>query len=266
MKRVLILLLSAVLMTAALTGCSSGEEDALVSKTPFPEFSEVDIAGDEISSDIFTDYDATIVNFWNNGCGSCIAEMPELEELYQDFKERNINLIGVGTDSGESREQLDTAREILKEKGVTYHNISPDPEGDFYKDFVAAFLFLGVYTAIIMVFPALAGAGAALANHHGPAGATKQLCGQQIIVLGLVAGRGFSVCRKPFLHPVKQVLGDNSGDTAGGDNFPIAVFPDILPVFQQTGHKVQVNLFTSYRCNALLPHFLHDFLHGGSLW
>ena len=128
MKRVLILLLSAVLMTAALTGCSSGEEDALVSKTPFPEFSEVDIAGDEISSDIFTDYDATIV---------CIAEMPELEELYQDFKERNINLIGVGTDSGESREQLDTAREILKEKGVTYHNISPDPEGDFYKDFVA---------------------------------------------------------------------------------------------------------------------------------
>ena len=51
MKRALILLLSAVLMTAALTGCSSGEEDALVSKTPFPEFSEVDIAGDEISSD-----------------------------------------------------------------------------------------------------------------------------------------------------------------------------------------------------------------------
>ena len=125
MKRVLILLLSAVLMTAALTGCSSGEEDALVSKTPFPEFSEVDIAGDEISSDIFADYDATIVNFWNNGCGSCIAEMPELEELYQDFKERNINLIGVGTDSGESREQLDTAREILKEKGVTYHNTYP---------------------------------------------------------------------------------------------------------------------------------------------
>ena len=36
MKRVLILLLSAVLMTAALTGCSSGEEDALVSKNTFP--------------------------------------------------------------------------------------------------------------------------------------------------------------------------------------------------------------------------------------
>ena len=38
----------------------------------------------------------------------CIAEMPELEEMYQDFKEDNINLIGVGADSGESQEQMDT--------------------------------------------------------------------------------------------------------------------------------------------------------------
>lgn len=137
MKRVLILLVSAALMAAALTGCGSGGEDALVSKTAFPEFDEVDMEGNAVTSEIFADYDATIVNFWNNGCGSCIAEMPELEELYQELQERNINLIGVGTDSGESREQLDTAREILREKGVTYINISPDPEGAFYQDFVA---------------------------------------------------------------------------------------------------------------------------------
>ena len=137
MKRVLTLLGSAALLAAALTGCNSGGEDALVSKTAFPEFDEVDMEGEPVTSDMFADYDATIVTFWNNGCGRCIAEMPELEELYQDFRERNINLIGVGTDSGESEEQLATAREILAEKGVTYTNISPDPEGDFYKDFIA---------------------------------------------------------------------------------------------------------------------------------
>ena len=137
MKRILALLVSAALMAAALTGCGSGGEDALVSRTAFPEFDEVDMEGTAVTSEIFADYDATIVNFWNNGCGSCIAEMPELEELYQELQERNINLIGVGTDSGESREQLDTAREILREKGVTYINISPDPEGAFYQDFVA---------------------------------------------------------------------------------------------------------------------------------
>ena len=137
MKRFFVCLLSGALVTAALSGCGAGGEESLVTKTPFPEFTEVDTEGNEITSAIFADYDATIVNFWNNGCGTCIAEMPELEELYQDFKERNINLIGVGTDSGESREQLDTAREILREKGVTYINISPNPEGAFYQDFVA---------------------------------------------------------------------------------------------------------------------------------
>lgn len=59
------------------------------------------------------------------------------EELYHQLQERNINLIGVGTDSGEGEEQLETAQNILKEKGVTYVNISPDPEGEFYKDFVS---------------------------------------------------------------------------------------------------------------------------------
>ena len=136
MKKRLILAL-AICLAVSLTGCGAGKEDPLVSKTPFPEFVEVDTEGNPVSSDIFGDYDATIVNFWNNGCGTCIEEMPELEEMYQQFKERNINLIGVGTDSGESDEQLAAAREILAGKGVSYINISPSPENSFYKDFVA---------------------------------------------------------------------------------------------------------------------------------
>ena len=72
--------------------------------------------------------------------------MPELEEMYQQFKERNINLIGVGTDSGESDEQLAAAREILTGKGVSYINISPSPENSFYKEFVAdIFTFPSTY-------------------------------------------------------------------------------------------------------------------------
>ena len=137
MKKGSSLLLAAALLLAVLTGCSAGEDNSLVSKTPFPEFSEADTEGNPVSSDIFADYDATIVNFWNNGCGTCIEEMPELEELYPQFQEQNINLIGVGTDSGEGEEQLETAQNILKEKGVTYVNISPDPEGEFYKEFIS---------------------------------------------------------------------------------------------------------------------------------
>lgn len=136
MKRIVSLCLLLAMSAAVLTGCGSQKQD-LVSKTPFPEFSEADTEGNTITNDIFADYDVTIVNFWNNGCGTCIAEMPELEEMYQEFQKDNINLIGVGADSGENEEQLELAKSILKEKGVTYQNISPDPEHDFYKDFIA---------------------------------------------------------------------------------------------------------------------------------
>ena len=79
MKRIISAAMAAVL-TLSLAACgSSGDE--LVSRTPFPQFSEVDTQGNTVTSDIFADYDATIINFWNNGCGTCIAEMPDLEEF-----------------------------------------------------------------------------------------------------------------------------------------------------------------------------------------
>lgn len=135
MKKFMSMFLAAILVLG-MTACSSSDEE-LVSKTPFPEFSELDTQGNTVTNDIFADYDATIVNFWNNGCGTCIEEMPELEEYYQSFQEQNINLIGVASDSGESDEQLKTAQEILTEKGVTYTNLSPDPDNALYQDFIS---------------------------------------------------------------------------------------------------------------------------------
>lgn len=136
MKKISALLLCIIFIGAICTGCGD-KGNELVRKTPFPDFLETTIEGEQLSNDMFKEYRATIVNFWNNGCGSCIEEMPELEELYYELQKEDVNLIGVGTDSGESNEQFETAKEILKEKNVTYQNISPDPEKTFYKEFVA---------------------------------------------------------------------------------------------------------------------------------
>lgn len=136
MKKISIFMLCVMLTASILTGCGN-KENKLVSKTPFPNFSETTIDGIPLSNDVFHEYKATIVNFWYNGCGTCIEEMPELEELYLDFQKKNVNLIGVGTDSGENEEQFETAKKILKQKKVTYQNISPDPKKTFYKEFVS---------------------------------------------------------------------------------------------------------------------------------
>lgn len=134
MKKKFLSLLLAGMCTLSLAACGSGEIEATVE--PFPQFTATDFDGNTLTNEMFAGYDATIVNFWSNGCGSCIAEMPELEAYYQDFKEQNVNLIGVAVSAGGSDEEYDLAREILDGKGVTYTNLIPDIESDFYKEFI----------------------------------------------------------------------------------------------------------------------------------
>lgn len=130
-------LISIVLIAACILSLAAcGNEKIQATIKPFPEFKGVDFADNTVNNNLFKDYDVTVVNFWSNGCGSCIAEMPELEEYYQDFKSRNINLVAVAVSAGDSKEERTRADEILKEKGVTYQNIIPDVKSEFYKDFI----------------------------------------------------------------------------------------------------------------------------------
>ena len=149
--------------------------------------------------------------------------------------------------------------------GCVYHGIFQRQLADALVFGGASLVLLGVHTAVIMVLPAFAGAGAALAHHHSPAGAAKEFRSQKIIVLGLVTGWGFPVCFEPLLHPVEQVLRDDSGNTAGGDDMAVTVFPDILPVFQQTGNKIQVDFPAPYCGKAAFHKVLHDLFHSGSI-
>lgn len=136
MRKRLSLLMAMVMGTVLLAGCAAQETD-LVSKEPFPEFSETDTNGNAVTSDIFADYDATHRQLLEQWLRHLHCRDAGAGRAVQEFKEQNINLIGVGADSGESEEQLATARKILEEKGVTYLNISPDSDNDFYKDFIS---------------------------------------------------------------------------------------------------------------------------------
>lgn len=63
--------------------------------------------------------------------------MPYLEELAKELKEKNINLIGIATDSGESEDKKKFAEEVIKEKGVTFTNISPEVGGSFKEEYIS---------------------------------------------------------------------------------------------------------------------------------
>ncbi|MCH7823614.1 MAG: TlpA family protein disulfide reductase [Acidobacteria bacterium] len=64
----------------------------------------------------------TLVNFWATWCIPCRAEMPDLDALYRDYKDRGLVVVGIARDP-----QPDPVREFLTEQvEVSYPNLMAD--------------------------------------------------------------------------------------------------------------------------------------------
>lgn len=87
------------------------------------EFKTKTLDGQEIDSSILKDSKLTMINIWTTFCEPCIAEMPDLQMLYEEVKDQGVNIIGIVSDTPDE-EAL--AKEILIKTGVKYQNIIPD--------------------------------------------------------------------------------------------------------------------------------------------
>lgn len=106
-------------------GSESVAQDAS-SSTKMPEFKTKTTEGEEITSDVFKKSKLTVVNLWGSWCQPCVEEIPELQKLYENMKDKGVNVIGVAQD-GDT--ELDAVKEIIAQDNVTYTNIIPDEDG-----------------------------------------------------------------------------------------------------------------------------------------
>ncbi len=95
------------------------------------EFSTQDVNGNTVTQDIFKEHKLTMVNVFTTWCSPCVQEMPDLEKLYQQMKDRNVGVVGVVLDvldeKGEIVEKdLEQAQLLVQKTGVTYPVILPD--------------------------------------------------------------------------------------------------------------------------------------------
>ena len=141
------ILLAGVLSAMIFSGCAAEESSVSPEKTAptqsasapsaetsenfVGEFSTQDVNGNTYTKEMFNDYDLTLVNVYTTWCTPCVQEMPELDELYKQMKDKGVNVIGVVLDVLNEKgeivpEDLERAQELVKRTGVSYPTLLPD--------------------------------------------------------------------------------------------------------------------------------------------
>ena len=89
-------------------------------------FTTEDLYGNPVdSSELFSENKVTMINLWTTWCTYCIREMPEIEAIYEEYKDKGVTVVGILMDAGEPG-ALDEAGELIAQTGVLYQNLKPN--------------------------------------------------------------------------------------------------------------------------------------------
>ena len=120
-----IALIFALVLCFSMCGCAGkekgNEEQGGTAPDPVPagndtfSFKTTDLEGNTVSFSDYSSCKLILVNMWEPWCGPCIAEMPDLELLYEKYAEEGFMILGVfGNDTDVN------ARQTVENLGITY--------------------------------------------------------------------------------------------------------------------------------------------------
>jgi thiol-disulfide isomerase/thioredoxin len=100
------------------TAASKSTEAVVTGKDFDPDFTfrTTDRLGNEWTETAFASNKLTMINFWEPWCGPCVKEMPDLELLYEAYKDKGFQIIGVYSETHMESEVAG----ILKNKNISY--------------------------------------------------------------------------------------------------------------------------------------------------
>ena len=95
------------------------------------KFETKGVDGKDYTEKVFSDYDLTLVNVFTTWCSPCVNEIPELEKLYEEMKEKGVGVVGVVLDTvgDDAKQNEDTVKKagVFQEKTkASYPFLVPD--------------------------------------------------------------------------------------------------------------------------------------------
>jgi len=113
LKKTIILLMLGLLLISV--GCKAPPAERPDSSEGLPIFAAQDAFGNTVSQENWANYDLIMLNFWATWCPPCLAELPDLQELWEEYGPRGLLLIGVLTDG-----TTEDALPHIEQHGLTY--------------------------------------------------------------------------------------------------------------------------------------------------
>lgn len=97
--------------------------------TEFKEFKASTLDGKEFTQEDLKKADLTLIDFWQTGCGPCVAQMPYLAQLQKELPS-NVQIITSCLDASGNEE---VAKKILKDAGLSVPTIVSG-DGDWERE------------------------------------------------------------------------------------------------------------------------------------
>lgn len=77
--------------------------------------------GNEWTEKAFAGQKLTMINFWEPWCHGCVEEMPDLNKLYEGYKDQGLLILGVyGSDNSSTDQEIS---DTIQKTGTTYPNL-----------------------------------------------------------------------------------------------------------------------------------------------
>ncbi len=121
MQRAILLLLLILSLTLAACGGVAAPLPDLSGTEPAPDIALPTPDGDMLS---LSDFRGQVIflNFWGTYCPPCVAELPDIQEVYETLQGEDFVVIGLNVE-----EKPEKVRAFAEEKGLTFPIIiSPD--------------------------------------------------------------------------------------------------------------------------------------------